>query len=48
MNNSHRIYSVSVASVYPHCVAKAQENGRTKAELSLLAGASRRPNDETP
>jgi hypothetical protein len=29
---AHRIYSVSVASVYPHYVAKAQKKGRSKAE----------------
>lgn len=29
----HRIYSTSVASVYPHYVAKAQKKGRTKAEV---------------
>lgn len=28
----HRIYAVSVASVYPHYVAKAEKKGRTKAE----------------
>src|SRR5215203_2064644 len=29
----HRIYSVSVASVYPYYVAKAEKKGRTKAEI---------------
>ena len=29
----HRIYSMSVASVYPHYVAKAERKGRTKAEV---------------
>jgi hypothetical protein len=29
----HRIYSVSVASVYPLYVAKAEKKGRTKAEV---------------
>jgi len=29
----HRIYSVSVASVYPYFVAKAGKKGRTKAEV---------------
>jgi hypothetical protein len=29
----HRIYSVSVASVYPHYVAKAEKKGRSKAEV---------------
>lgn len=30
---SHRIYAMSVASVYPHYVAKAEKKGRTKAEV---------------
>jgi hypothetical protein len=30
---AHRIYSVSVASVYPHYVAKAGKKGRTRAEV---------------
>ena len=29
----HRIYAISVASVYPHYVAKAERKGRTKAEV---------------
>lgn len=29
----HRIYSTSVASVYPHYVTKAEKKGRTKAEV---------------
>lgn len=29
----HRIYSISVASVYPHYIAKAEKKGRTKAEV---------------
>ena len=29
----HRIYSVSVGSVYPHYVAKAERKGRTRAEV---------------
>ena len=29
----HRIYSMSVASVYPLYVAKAEKKGRTKAEV---------------
>ena len=29
----HRIYKLSVASVYPHYVAKAEKKGRTKAEV---------------
>ncbi len=29
----HRIFRVSVASVYPHYVTKVERKGRTKAEL---------------
>lgn len=29
----HRIYTTSVASVYPHYLAKAGKKGRTKAEV---------------
>ena len=29
----HRIFATSVASVYPHYVAKAERKGRTKAEV---------------
>jgi hypothetical protein len=32
----HRIYSVSIASVYPHYVAKAEKKGRTKAEVDEI------------
>ena len=32
----HRIYSVSVASVYPHYVAKAEKKGRTRAEVDQI------------
>ncbi len=32
----HRIYSVSVASVYPHNVTKAEKKGRTKAEVDRI------------
>ena len=32
----HRIYSTSVASVYPHYVAKAEKKGRTKAEVDEI------------
>jgi hypothetical protein len=35
---SHRIYGVSVASVYPHYVAKAERKGRTKAEVDEILG----------
>jgi hypothetical protein len=31
--SKHRIYTTSVASVYPHYVAKAERKGRTKAEV---------------
>lgn len=32
----HRIYSVSLASVYPHYVAKAERKERTKAEVDEI------------
>jgi hypothetical protein len=32
----HRICAVSVASVYPHYVAKAERKGRTKAEVDEI------------
>jgi hypothetical protein len=32
----HRIYSISIASVYPHYVAKAEKKGRTKAEVDEI------------
>jgi hypothetical protein len=32
----HRICSVSVASVYPHYVAKAEKKGRTRAEVDTI------------
>lgn len=31
--SKHRIYTTSVASVYPHYVAKAEKKGRTKEEV---------------
>lgn len=31
--SKHRIYTTSVASVYPHYLAKAAKKGRTKAEV---------------
>jgi hypothetical protein len=34
--NKHRIYTTSVASVYPHYVAKAEKKGRTKAEVDEI------------
>jgi hypothetical protein len=33
---AHRIYSVSVASVYPAYVAKAERKGRSKAEVDEI------------
>jgi hypothetical protein len=32
----HRIYTLSVASVYPHYVAKAEKKGRTKSEVDEI------------
>ncbi len=32
----HRIFTTSVASVYPHYVAKAEKKGRTKAEVDQI------------
>lgn len=32
----HRIYTVSVASVYPHYITKAEKKGRTKAEVDEI------------
>lgn len=32
----HRIYKISVASVYPHYIAKAEKKGRTKAEVDEI------------
>lgn len=34
--SGHRIYGTSVASVYPHYVAKAERKGRTKAEVDEI------------
>ncbi len=46
----HRIYSVSVASVYPHYLAKAEKKERTKAEvdqvISWLTGYSQKQLDD--
>src|SRR5688572_2782840 len=46
----HRVYSISVASVYPHYVAKAEKKGRTKAEVDeiirWLTGHSQKTLDE--
>jgi hypothetical protein len=33
---NHRIYSVSVASVYPYYIAKAEKKSRTKAEVDEI------------
>ncbi len=33
---THRIYTTSVASVYPHYLAKAEKKGRTKAEVDTV------------
>lgn len=32
----HRIFTTSVANVYPHYVAKVERKGRTKAELDQI------------
>lgn len=32
----HRIFTTSVASVYPHYVAKAERKGRTQAEVDEI------------
>lgn len=32
----HRIYSMSVASVYPHYVVKAEKKGRSKTEVDEI------------
>lgn len=34
--NKHRIYTTSVASVYPHYIAKAEKKGRTKEEVDEI------------
>lgn len=38
MNNTHRIYKMSFASVYPLYVTKAEKKGRTKAEVDQIIG----------
>jgi len=35
-DSDHRIFSISVASVYPHYVTKAERKGRTKAEVDEI------------
>lgn len=32
----HRIYAMSVASVYPHYIAKAEKKGRTQGEVDEI------------
>lgn len=32
----HRVYSIAVASVYPHYVTKAEKKGRTKDEVDAI------------
>jgi hypothetical protein len=32
----HRVFSISVASVYPHYLTKAEKKGRTKAEVDQI------------
>ena len=32
----HRVYSISVASVYPHYIAKAEKKGRTQADVDEI------------
>lgn len=32
----HKVYSMSVASVYPHYIAKAEKKGRTKSEVDEI------------
>ncbi|MEI5674368.1 MULTISPECIES: DUF2200 domain-containing protein [unclassified Nocardioides] len=34
----HRIFTTSVASVYPHYVTKVERKGRTQAELDQVIG----------
>src|SRR5687768_14641184 len=36
MATTHRIYTTSFASVYPHYVAKAEKKGRTRAEVDEI------------
>ncbi|MGD9815613.1 MAG: DUF2200 domain-containing protein [Hyphomonadaceae bacterium] len=38
MTEPRRIYSISVASVYPRYVAKAGKKGRSKAEVDRIIG----------
>lgn len=34
--NNGRVYAYSLASVYPHYIAKAEKKGRTKAEVDRI------------
>jgi hypothetical protein len=36
MMTKHRIFTTSVASVYPHYVAKAERKGRTRADVDQI------------
>ena len=36
MTTKHRIFTTSVASVYPHYVAKAEKRGRKKSEVDAV------------
>ncbi len=36
MTQKHRIYTTSVASVYPHYVAKAEKKGRSREEVDQI------------
>ncbi len=36
MTGKHRVYTMSVASVYPHYIAKAEKKGRTQAEVDQI------------
>lgn len=36
METKHRIYAMTVSSVYPHYLAKAAKKGRTQAEVDTI------------
>jgi hypothetical protein len=36
MTKKHRVYTTSVASVYPYYVAKAEKKGRKKSEVDAI------------
>lgn len=50
--SKHRIYTTSVASVYPYYIAKAEKKGRTKEEVDeiirWLTGYSQEQLEEQP